>query len=135
MAAYAAAAIAKANWITIAWIAIKLAMPAFVLPSSFLNQSGILFQGGAWNICFAFVKGIIGVGLLAIGNIGYLITRIYLLERLGFVVSGALIIYGGVTATLAGLDLGTALMLYHILVFAYGRKIKEVTVIYKETKE
>lgn len=71
VAAYAAAAIADANPISIAGMACKLAVAAFVLPFTFMYAPGILLQGSIPAIAFDALRVLVVVLAIAIASEGY----------------------------------------------------------------
>ena len=71
VAAYAAAAIAEDNPISIAGHAVKLAMAAFMVPFVFVYGPSLLWQGPLWQTGVIFVTAAIALILIAAAVEGY----------------------------------------------------------------
>ncbi len=71
VAAYAAAAIARANPIAIAAIATRLSVAAAIVPFSFAYSPELLLVGTTAGIAFGVVTAVIGVYLVGVGTEGY----------------------------------------------------------------
>ena len=89
MAAYAGAAIAGANFTEVGFLAMRLAIPAFIVPYIFVYSNELLMIGIIPHIILAVVTALIGCAGLASGLEGWLITNMSLFER-GLIIVGAL---------------------------------------------
>lgn len=72
VAAYAASSIAEANPLSIAGLAVKFALAAFIVPFAFVYQPGLMLQGGVEDILPPILTTIAGVIALALALEGYL---------------------------------------------------------------
>ncbi|MBI1203341.1 MAG: TRAP transporter fused permease subunit [Rhodopseudomonas sp.] len=72
VAAYAAAAIARANPISISVIATRLSVAAAIVPFSFAYSPELLLQGAWFDVAMATGTAIIGVYLVGVATEGYL---------------------------------------------------------------
>ena len=84
MAAFAAAHIAKANPMHVAFAACRLGWPAFVLPFLFAWSPTLLLRGPALDVVISVVSAIGGVWLGSAAIAGYLFTGLSALKRAGF---------------------------------------------------
>jgi TRAP transporter 4TM/12TM fusion protein len=110
VAAYAAAAIARANPISIAVVATRLSVAAAIVPFSFAYSPELLLVGSPLMIVFAVLTAVVGIYLVAVAIEGYLNTRLSALSRmmlgaagLCFVAPSPYLAVAGVVLTLAGL--------------------------------
>jgi len=71
VAAYAAAAIARANPISISVVATRLSVAAAIVPFSFAYSPELLLQGAWLDVAIATVTAIIGVYLVGVATEGY----------------------------------------------------------------
>ena len=81
-AIYAAAGIAKVDWLKIAGIAIRLALIAYIVPFIFSYNPALLMLGSPLDIAREFVFAVAGAILLGAAMIGYLATNLRLGIRL-----------------------------------------------------
>ena len=70
-AVYAAAPIAQAPWLKIAWIAMRLGIVAYLIPYSFIMRPGIMMEGSLVEIISALLACAVAVIIIAIAEIGY----------------------------------------------------------------
>ncbi|MEA4845638.1 MAG: TRAP transporter permease [Clostridiaceae bacterium] len=72
IASYTASGIARADLHQLSWIAVKMAMPAFILPFMFVYGPGILLIGNPVDIIIVCLFALIGVLAMAISLHGFL---------------------------------------------------------------
>jgi TRAP transporter 4TM/12TM fusion protein len=72
IASYTASGIARADLHQLSWIAVKMAMPAFILPFMFVYGPGILLIGDPVDIIIVCLFALIGVLAMAISLHGFL---------------------------------------------------------------
>ncbi|CCE01603.1 TRAP transporter permease [Bradyrhizobium sp. STM 3809] len=91
LAALAAAPIAKENPDKIGWEAMRIALAGYVIPFIFVYSPALMLQAGDpmeaqlgfyGAVAYAFVKALISIGLFGMVAIGFLYTRLTLIERL-----------------------------------------------------
>ncbi|MFN4283202.1 MAG: TRAP transporter permease [Alphaproteobacteria bacterium] len=71
VAAYAAAALADANPLTIAAQAVRLSLSAFLVPFAFVYGQELLLIGELWQIALAVTTAVLGVWLVSLATEGY----------------------------------------------------------------
>lgn len=91
VATYPAAAIAEGSWISIAWIAMRLAIAAYIVPFLFIFNPALLMMGGPLAIIKAGVLSLLGIICLAIGGMGYFLKPTTIPERIMFIAAGILL--------------------------------------------
>jgi len=111
-AAYAGAAIAKADPMKTGWTAWTFALAGFLLPYMFVYNNSLLLMGSVFPIIISIFTSLIGVICLGAGIIGYLLKATRLYERLLLFAAALLLISPGVTTDLIGfLCVGMAVVL------------------------
>lgn len=114
-AAYAAAAIAKANPLTTGFHAFRLAVGGFVVGIAFIYEPAIALQGTLPEIVAATLALATGLSLITIGYVGFIDGPLPMLIRLPLVMIGlVLALWHGIPETyraMAGAALLVALML------------------------
>jgi TRAP transporter 4TM/12TM fusion protein len=88
LAAFAAAAIARAGAWETGWTAMRIGWVALVIPFVFVGNPAMLMRGGALAIIVAVVGSIIGVYLVTVAVIGFFGARLSLVSRAGLFVAG-----------------------------------------------
>lgn len=88
VAAFAAASIARANPVKIAFVACRIAMVAFILPFVFMYQPALLLIGPAEQILLAAATVALGVLALNAAIEGYFITKLDRLKRALLLIAG-----------------------------------------------
>jgi TRAP transporter 4TM/12TM fusion protein len=90
LAALAAAPIAKENPDKIGWEAMRIALAGYVIPFVFVYSPALMLQAGDplqpvlgfyGAVAFATVKALVAIGLFGMVAIGFLFSRLTLLER------------------------------------------------------
>ncbi len=107
VAAYAAAALADANPLSIAAQAVRLSLSAFLVPFAFVYGQELLLVGEVWSIILAVTTAIIGVWLVSLATEGYkkLLNRP---ARLLIAAAGCCFIVPSVEAVFLGVALAAA---------------------------
>ncbi len=103
VAAYAASAIASANPIGIAVVAVRLSVVAFVVPFAFIYGEELLLRGDILSILIAGISAIMGVLLLAMAVEGHLRAPLAGWLRLVLAASGICLILPFVETIVVGL--------------------------------
>jgi TRAP transporter 4TM/12TM fusion protein len=121
LAALAAAPIARENPDKIGWEAMRIALAGYVIPFVFVYSPALMLQAGDpmvarlgfyGAVAFATVKALVAIGLFGMVAIGFLFTRLTLLERAAAFVA-ALCLLGDFTfSNAAGFTLATACVLW-----------------------
>jgi TRAP transporter 4TM/12TM fusion protein len=102
-AAYAGAAIARAEPMKTGWTAWTFALAGFLLPYMFVYNKSLLLIGSAISIVPAVFTSLIGIICLGAGIIGYLITEARSYERILLLLAAFLLIKPGLITDIAGL--------------------------------
>ncbi len=95
IAVYTGAAIAEAKWIPTAWISIRLAASAFVLPFYFMFNTAYLMQGTAIEIILLVVGGLAAMLFIQGGVMGYMSRHLTYVERALYIAGGLVMLAGG----------------------------------------
>ncbi|MBP1731346.1 MAG: transporter, fusion protein [Deltaproteobacteria bacterium] len=101
-AAYMAASIAGADPFRVGYVAMRLAIVAYLVPFISLYQPALLGVGGFWEIVLAIITSIPAVYALSVGFEGYCLTRTRLVERLGWLICGLLLFVPSSTSAVPG---------------------------------
>jgi TRAP transporter 4TM/12TM fusion protein len=116
LAAYAGAAIAKANPIKTGITATRLAITAFIIPYIFVfNPSMLFIDTTILEVIRIVITSCIGMFGLAIGLEGYMLKKIPLLERLMAIAGGLLLIDPGFFSDMIGLVLIALVVCFQVL--------------------
>jgi TRAP-type uncharacterized transport system fused permease subunit len=91
IAAYAGAAIAKADPVQTALAGIRFGWTAYIVPFLFVFSPSLLLQGDPAQIALAVTTALGGVWLVTTGVIGYMTRPLGPAIRVGFVVAGLLL--------------------------------------------
>jgi TRAP transporter 4TM/12TM fusion protein len=113
--AYAASGIAKSSPMYTGFVAWKIALPGFILPSIFAFWPGLLLKGSWGQVLQVTVTAFFGVLFLSVAIAGYFKRELRLWERFLMTVAGAGLIHGGWETDVAGLGLGVGLMVVSFL--------------------
>jgi TRAP transporter 4TM/12TM fusion protein len=120
VAAFAAAAIAKANPNKVGFESVRLGLAGFIIPFIFVLEPALIMDGSLGEIILSSVTALIGIMGLAAGIIGWLVKRATIIERMLLILFGLIMIYPGIITDLLGL--GGILIMY----FIQKRRIEEV---------
>ncbi len=88
-AAYVAAGIARANFMSVGYKAMQLGIVAYIIPFFFVYDPSLLMMGSFTQIALAVVSSVIGVFFLCIGIEAYFLHPIGWLSRVLFFIGGA----------------------------------------------
>lgn len=105
VAAYAAAAIARANPISIAVVATRLSVAAMIVPFSFAYSPELLLVGSPVGVAFGVVTAVIGVFLVAVATEGYFNAPLNYLSRLMVGAGGLCFVAPSISLAVAGVIL------------------------------
>jgi TRAP transporter 4TM/12TM fusion protein len=117
LAVYAASGLARSNLWKTGWAAVKIGAAGFVVPFMFVYEPALLMIGDWPLIIWRFVVSCIGIGMLAAGLHGYLLTAMPYWQR-GIAIAAALMLVAPELTT----DLiGFALLAAIVVVQRYGQ--------------
>jgi TRAP transporter 4TM/12TM fusion protein len=126
IAAYAGAAIAKADPIRTCLSAIRFGWPAYVVPFLFVLSPNLLFAGETGEVAWAVATAIGGVWLVTVAVIGFFTRPLAHVMRILMALAGfallvpANVIPAGIWVDLGGVALGVALIVREL---AMGRSL------------
>ncbi len=102
-AIFITSALAKSDWWKSGWLAVRLALPGFIVPYVFIFKPTLLLMGAPLEIFLDVLTAFVGVILMAAGGVGYLITPCRLYERVCLIVCGVLLVLPNLIAAFVGL--------------------------------
>ena len=103
LAAYAGAAIAKADPMRTGFNASKLAIAAFLIPYMFcLNPAMLLIDTNIGEFVLIIITSVIGMYAIAAGLEGFMLTNLNIPLRIIAVAAGLMLIYPGITTDIIG---------------------------------
>jgi TRAP-type uncharacterized transport system fused permease subunit len=106
IAVFTAAAIAGANWLRLAWIAIRLGIGGYLMPFFFVFYPVFLMQQGTpFEIIMMAALAILAMFPLEAAVMGHFIKATTVLERLLFFAGGLAVLHPSWTTDLIGLAL------------------------------
>lgn len=115
LAAYAGAGIAGASPFAVGFMAMRLALIAYIVPYFFVFQPVLIWQGDFLNILWAFFTAILGCIALGSGLMGQMLGPLGMLPRFFLVAGGFVLIKPGIYTDLFGMAvLGIILILQFI---------------------
>ncbi len=116
LAAYAGAAIAKANPMKTALTATKLAIGAFIVPYIFaLNPAMLFVDTTAWEVVLIVITSVVGMFAISASLEGYVAGPLTWYQRIIIAVGGLLLIYPGIVTDLIGLLLVGGILVLHFI--------------------
>lgn len=102
---FTAVAIAGGSWLRTAWLSMRLAIGAYVIPYIFLFSPTLLMKGEPVNIIIDGITAGLGVIFLGAGLLGCFIKPTTILERLMFIAGGFMLMYPGLVLVTDGIGL------------------------------
>ena len=121
VAAFAGAAIAKADPMRTGFAAMRFGWSAFIVPFLFVVSPSLILIGSPAEIAQAIVTAFFGVWLVSIGMVGYFVRSLGWLPRIFFVVTGILALIpagaftGGYWTDMIGVGVGIVLIGYEVM--------------------
>jgi TRAP transporter 4TM/12TM fusion protein len=122
LAAFAAASIANASPVTVAWHSVKIGWVAFLVPFLFIYQPAILMQGPAAEIILVAIGAVLAIPLITAALVGHALAPLAMIERLlwlgiGLVILVPIAAAGPLAVWLeaAAFVAGAGLLLRHVL--------------------
>lgn len=133
LAAFAAAAIAKASPMATGWAAMRFGWSAFVIPVLFVFSPTLILIGAPLDIGLAIVTAVLGVWLVSSALAGYFAGALSMAMRLGFAATGLLALIpaeafpGAIYTDIVGVAGGVALMTIDVLRVRRAAPVTEAT--------
>jgi len=119
---YVAAGIANSNPMRTGFQAVRLGIVAYIVPFVFVYSPALLLMGTAKDTAFVVLTALMGIISLAIGLEGYLFKKIDIVKRIGFVLSGLMLILPIHSVSLVGLLFAILLSLWEYFRKGYTRR-------------
>ena len=123
LASYAAAGLCGGDLNQVAWKALKLTLPTFLIPFAFVLNPGILLQGDVLNIIQTCLTITLGSGALAVAVAGYTHRPLKSIERMLIAVGAVLLIDPRGFTDLIG---GSLILVMLVIVFAKKKETAEI---------
>jgi TRAP-type uncharacterized transport system fused permease subunit len=111
-AVYAAAAIAKSNWLTTGWMAVRMGLAGFIVPFLFVYCPALLFLGSPVETAWNALVSAIGVIAMAGVSMGYFGDRNRWYEALLLAVGAFCLLKPGLITDLIGLVIVSVIYIY-----------------------
>jgi TRAP-type uncharacterized transport system fused permease subunit len=102
-AVYLAAGLAKANWLKTGFLSCLIALPAFIIPYTFMYDKALLLDDSILNIGIAVLTAFIGVYAVGVGVAGFFVKGLSVGFRIIFILAGLLLVIPHVISSLIGL--------------------------------
>jgi len=114
LAAFAAAAIAKASPMHIGLLCMRLAVSGFVIPFMMVYEPAILLQtDSVWEVLYVSFKTLVAIGLWGAATIGYLWVPMRWLERALAAAAAFLLIVALPVTDEVGFGIAVLFLIYH----------------------
>ena len=107
---YAAAAIAQSPVVPTSIEAVKLALPAFVLPYAFVANSALITIGNAWDVTVTVIFAVLSMIAMGMAVQGYCFRNLDPITRLLFLAASLGMVTPWLQWNVVGLAVGAALM-------------------------
>ena len=105
LACYAAAGLAGAKPMKIAWASVGLGVSTFIVPFIFVYSPQLLGEGAPLQVLFACITAIAGVTAISAASIGFLAAPLRWFERILLAVGGLILIVPGIITDTIGFGL------------------------------
>lgn len=105
IACFTAAAISGANWLRLAWIAIRLGIGGYIMPFFFVFYPVFLMKGTPFEIIMMAVLAILAMFPLEAAVMGHFIKPATILERILFFAGGIAVLHPDLITDITGLAL------------------------------
>jgi len=119
-AAFVAATIARTDPMAAGWTAMRFGWASYIVPFLFVYSPALIMRGTLLEIAGVVILSITGIWFVCAGMTGYAFRVMGLLQRIGFVLSGILLLMPFQASpvngwlNLAGLILGAGLVTYEV---------------------
>lgn len=108
LAAYPAAAIAKANPVTVSLVAFRMAIVGFIIPFVMVYSPAIFLKGQPLEIVWVVMTSLVGAYAIAMSIEGWFKQPLHMLGRAALMVGGICLIVPGLKTDIAGVILMAA---------------------------
>lgn len=104
-AVFLASSIAESNWLKTGGLSVLLAIPAFIVPFTFVYNQALLLDGAALSIILGTITGLIGVFFIGMSIAGYTNKEVKIFFRIVMFGGGICMIIPNTMVSLIGLAL------------------------------
>jgi TRAP transporter 4TM/12TM fusion protein len=101
-AVYLAAGIAKSNWLKTGFLSCLIALPAFIIPYTFVYDKSLLLAGSIFNVIIAVLTAFIGVFAVGVGVAGFFVKHLPVGFRVIFILAGVLLVIPNMISSTIG---------------------------------
>jgi len=108
LCAYPAAAIAKANPVTVSLVAFKMAIVGFIIPFVMVYSPAIFMNGTPLEVVWVVITSLVGAYSIAMAIEGWRNTNLHMVGRAMLMVGGICLIVPGLNSDIVGVVLITA---------------------------
>ena len=115
-AVYLASGLAKSNWFKTGILSCMIALPAFVVPYTFIYDTSLLLMGGVADVVIAVITAFLGVWAIGAGVAGYIRVKISLPFRVLAVIAGILLVIPSLMVSALGLALFAVVYVWNVMV-------------------
>jgi TRAP transporter 4TM/12TM fusion protein len=115
LAAYAGAGIAGASPFSVGFMAMRLALIAYIVPYFFVFQPVLILQGTFLNILFAFFTAILGCAAVGSALMGQMLGSLGYLSRIFLFLGGLTLINPGIYTDLFGMTVFGIILGFQLL--------------------
>jgi TRAP transporter 4TM/12TM fusion protein len=105
LAAYPAGAIAKANPVTVSFVAFRMAIVGFIIPFIMVYSPAIMLIGEPLEIVMVIITSLIGAYSIAVATEGWFKKNLHMLGRVLLIIGGVCLIIPGVKTDFMGIAL------------------------------
>ena len=120
-AAFAAAGIAEADPMGTGFLAVRIALVAYLMPFIFVYNQGLLLQASLWQIAFSLLSGLLATAMIAMGTEGWFNRDLNKIQRILTIAAGLMALPGFVPLTA-----GALCLCFVTLKFLGGSKSKDL---------
>ena len=114
-AVYMASSLARSNWLKTGFLAVLLALPAYIVPYTFIYNPTLLLRGSIFRIFTGILTAILGVTAMGIGIAGFIKAKIPLINRVFLVISGIMLIIPNLKISLIGFFIYAIIFIQNIV--------------------
>ena len=114
-AVYLSSGIAHSDWLKTGFLSCLIALPAFVVPYTFIYDTSLLMIGSAGSVATAVVTAFLGVWAIGTGVAGYIRTKMNLVFRILAIGAGILLVIPQLTVSIIGLALFAVVYAFNLM--------------------
>lgn len=114
-AVYLSSGIAEADWLKTGFLSVMIALPAFIVPYTFIYNPALLLTGSTVEVIIAAVTAVIGVFSIGIGVAGYIRSNINVFLRFVLLVAGVLMVIPMLLTSIIGTVIFIAVLVSNIV--------------------